>query len=263
MSLAEKKYRILKEILLSYKYVAVAFSGGIDSTFLLYAAVKALGGTRALAYTCTSIVNATHSVDNMRKVFRIHFKGTLPLTEVSVSPLQWKEFVNNNDKRCYFCKKKMYSLLLAELEKSDCCTLADGTNADDLKTNRPGLRAILELGVQTPLVEAGLTKQDIRELARSKGLINYDLASNSCLATRIPQGIEITSHLLRVVEDAESYLHSLGFIGCRVKVDGEVACIQLRRDDFAAFVKDDVRKAVLSRLNSLGVEKVSLDLTAR
>lgn len=263
MDVVDEKYLKLKEILLRYKRVAVAFSGGIDSTFLLYAAVDTLGGAKVLAYSCTSVVNSTHSVDNMRRVFQTHFKDALPLIEVAVSPLTWKEFVANNDKRCYLCKKQMYSLLLDELEKDDRFILADGTNVDDLKTNRPGLRAIQELEVQTPLVDAGLTKQDIRALSRSKGLINYDLASNSCLATRIPQGVEITCHILEVVEGAESYLHRLGFTGCRVKVDGEVACVQLDRDDFSAFVRDDVRSSVISRFNSLGLKKVSLDLTAR
>lgn len=263
MDSVEEKYLKLKEILLNYKRVAIAFSGGIDSTFLLYAAVDTLGGAKVLAYNCTSVVNSTHSVDNMRRVFHTHFKGVLPLTEVSVSPLTWKEFVSNSDKRCYICKKQMYSLLLDELKKKDCFVLADGTNVDDLKTNRPGLRAIQELEVLTPLVDAGLTKQDIRALSRSKGLVNYDLASNSCLATRITQGVEITSHLLEVVENAETYLHRLGFKGCRVRVDGEAACVQIKKPDFAMFVEDDMRRSVISRFNSLGIKNVSLDLTTR
>lgn len=263
MDLAEKKYVQLRTILSRFKRIAVAYSGGIDSTFLLYSALHVLGRDNVLAYTCVSEVNSEHALKNMRDVFQHHFAKEIALQEVRLYPLTWKDFTVNDDKRCYVCKKHMYSTLLDEIAKKNCSFLLDGTNVDDLKQSRPGLRAIQELKIQTPLVEAGLTKQEIRLLARANNLINYNLSSNSCLATRVTQGVEIKDTYLDIVETAEEYLHTLGFKGCRVKVDGNVALVELDRNDFVAFVEDDVRIAVLRRFSNLGLQKVSLSLTGR
>lgn len=263
MGVVEEKYLKLTEIVLSHKRIAVAFSGGIDSTFLLSVAIEVLGADNVLAYNCLSVVNSTSSVKKMENVFKTHFEESIALNQVQLYPLRWKEFVANNDKRCYFCKKRMYSTLLDELRKEDCFVLADGTNVDDLKKSRAGLRAIRELNVQTPLVKAGLNKQEIRGLAQKKGLVNFDLASNSCLATRVAAGMEITDQRIEVVEKAEDCLHNLGFEGCRVKIDGDVAFIELTRSDFGIFVNDDVTLMVKHQFARLGFKKVFLDLTDR
>lgn len=263
MRASKEKNVQLQEILLGLKRVAVAYSGGIDSTFLLYSAVQTLGGENVKAYTCVSEVNAEHSLVGMRNVFAKHFAGRIDLHEVRLHPLMWKEFAVNDGNRCYFCKRRMYLALLDEVRKENYFVLVDGTNRDDLKKNRPGLRAIRELNVQTPLAEAGLTKEEIRLLARSNDLVNSDLPSNSCLATRIAQGVNITQSRMAVIEKAEKYLHQLGFNGCRVKIDGDTARIELNRNDFVSLVKDDVRISVLRKFYDLGLPKVSLDLTAR
>ncbi|MFT5698243.1 MAG: hypothetical protein ACI8ZB_001097 [Desulforhopalus sp.] len=263
MCVAETKYLKLKEILLGHKRTAVAFSGGIDSTFLLYAAIDTLGSENVLAYNCVSVVNSAQSIANMRSVFHRHFQDAITLNEIGIYLLTWKEFIINNEKRCYFCKKRMYSTLLDELRKENGFVLTDGTNVDDLKKNRPGLRAIRELNVHTPLVEAGLTKQEIRNLAKNKGLVNFALPSNSCLATRVKQGVDITSKQLVTIEKSEDYLQQLGFKGCRVKIDGDIAFVELTRGDCVAFVKDDVRAAIQHRFYSLGFKKIFLDLTER
>lgn len=263
MSLFEEKNVKLQEILHALKRVAVAYSGGIDSTFLLYRAVETLGSENVKAYTCVSEVNAEHSLAGMRDVFAKHFADRIALHEVRMYPLMWKEFAVNDGNRCYFCKRRMYLALLDEVRKEKYFVLADGTNIDDLKKSRPGLRAIRELNVQTPLVEAGLTKQEIRFLAASSKIVNSDLPSNSCLATRIKQGVTITKGRMAVIESAEKYLIQLGFNGCRVKIDGEAVCIELNRNDFVSFVKDDVRVAVLRKFYDLGLHNVSLDLTGR
>ena len=263
MSLVEEKYARLQEILRGLKCVAVAYSGGIDSTFLLYSSVETLGSQNVLAYTCVSEVNAEHSLLNMRDVFAKHFENLIDLHEVRVHPLMWKEFTVNDAKRCFYCKRRMYQTLIDEVRKEDYFVLADGTNVDDLKNSRPGLRAIRELNVKTPLVDAGLTKKEIRLLALSNELVNYDLPSNSCLATRIKQGVKITTSRMAVIESAEMYLSQLGFNGCRVKINGDAACIELNRNDFISFVHDDVRVAVLRKFYDLGLQGVSLDLTGR
>lgn len=259
----EEKNVQLQQILLGLKRVAVAYSGGIDSTFLLYSAVKALGRENVMAYTCVSEVNAEHSLVGMRDVFAKHFADRIDLHEVRLHALMWKEFTVNDASRCYFCKRRMYLALLDEVRKENYFVLVDGTNMDDLKNNRPGLRAIRELNVQIPLVEAGLAKQEIRLLARSSELVNADLPSNSCLATRIVQGVNITQSRMTVIENAEKYLHQLGFNGCRVKLHGNSARIELNRNDFVALVKDDVRVSVLRTFYDLGLPDVSLNLTAR
>lgn len=263
MSLFEEKYVKLQEILRGLKRIAVAYSGGIDSTFLLYSAVETLGSENVKAYTCVSEVNAEQSLANMRDVFSKHFVDRLDLQEVILHPLMWKEFIENDANRCFYCKRRMYLSLLDEVRKEDCFVLADGTNIDDLKDSRPGLRAIRELHVHTPLVEAGLTKLEIRYLARASALVNSDLPSNSCLATRIKQGVKITKGQMSVVETAEMFLHQLGFSGCRVKIDGTIARIELNRNDFESFVRNDVRVAVLHKFHGLGLDSVSLDLTGR
>jgi uncharacterized protein len=263
MGFENEKYEQLQSILSAYGRVAVAFSGGIDSTFLLYSAIDALGPENVLAYNCMSKLNSNAAVSSMKGVFQHHFEAQIPLRVVKLYPLAWKEFVANSDKRCYFCKKRMYSVLLDEIKKENCFILVEGTNVDDLKSNRPGLRAIRELNIKTPLVEAGLTKREIRILAGEKGLINHDLASNSCLATRVKCGQEITLEQLAIIEKAEECLHRLGFMGCRIKVDGTAALVAINRCDFEAFVKDEVRSAVLYTFNKLGLTAVSLDLSAR
>ncbi|TKB09313.1 ATP-dependent sacrificial sulfur transferase LarE [Desulforhopalus sp. IMCC35007] len=263
MGLENEKYENLRNILSAYGRVAVAFSGGIDSTFLLFSAIDALGPANVLAYNCMSELNSQAAVSSMKGVFQHHFEAQIPLRVVKLYPRTWKEFVANSDKRCYFCKKRMYTILLDEIKKESCFILAEGTNIDDLKSNRPGLRAIRELNIKTPLVEAGFTKREIRILAEKKGLINHGLASNSCLATRVRSGQEITLQNLAVIEKAEEYLRKLGFLGCRVKVDGTAALVEINRCDFEAFVKDEVRSAVLYTFYKLGLASVSLDLSGR
>ncbi len=263
MSVQEEKLQKLQKILLNHKKIAVAFSGGIDSTFLLHSAITTLGGENVLALSCTSAVNSASGLANMRNVFTTHFAGKTTLREVEIYPLTWKEFISNSDKRCYYCKKRMYSTLLGEAKEQDFYSLFDGTNLDDLKGDRPGLRAIRELNVQTPLVGAGLNKLEIRKIAKEQGLINHDLPSNSCLATRIQKDTAITLDGLKVIENAEDCLRKLGFLGCRVKIDGDSAVIELAKGDFEEFVKDDIRTGVIHTFYHLGLKNVSLSLTGR
>lgn len=263
MSVVKDKIQKLQNILLSHKRVAVAFSGGIDSTFLLYFAIETLKAGNVLALSCTSAVNSARGLDNMRSVYNMHFDGKAVLREVEISPLTWKEFVPNCEKRCYYCKKRMYTILLGEATKEGFPTLLDGTNVDDLKGDRPGLKAIRELNIQTPLVEAGLTKLEIRAIAKDVGLVNHDLPSNSCLATRIAVNSAITVDTLELIETAEEYLRKRGFLGCRVKVNGDSATIELISSDFDEFIKEDSRTEVIHTFYNLGFKSVCLSLTGR
>lgn len=263
MSHLKQKYNKLQEIFCDLKQLAVAYSGGIDSTFLLYSAIETLGSENVKVYTCVSDLNAAKTLEGMRNVFATHFAQHLHLHEIQIYPLTWKEFTVNDVNRCYFCKRRMYLAILEEVAQEGHYVLADGTNIDDLKKNRPGLRAIRELNVQTPFVSAELTKENIRLLAQENGIVNANLPSNSCLATRIVQGENITKSQMIVIERAENFLHQLGFDGCRVKVDGVTACIELKKNDFDTFVTDDVRFSVLHKFYALGISNVSLNLTTR
>ncbi len=262
MTLAEEKYRELLQILGKYDRLHVAFSGGIDSTFLLFAAIQALGVSKVTAVNVVSTLNSSVVKENLRKVLTTNFDKNVQLVELEVVPLSWPEFVQNSHRRCYFCKKRMYSAILDSLATDDCI-LADGTNVDDLQEERPGLLAIEELQVTTPLVVAGLNKSEIRYLAKERGLSNYDLPSNSCLATRIAQGQQITENSLRLIEQAEEQMEQFGFIGNRVRLVGNYLIVEVLKKDVVAVIDSPTRELIVDALSSLGFSHVSLSLKGR
>jgi pyridinium-3,5-biscarboxylic acid mononucleotide sulfurtransferase len=260
---SQVKYEKLKEILRSFGSVAVAYSGGIDSTFLLHAACAALENRGVIALQGVSCLLPTGTVEAAYTVFQRHFSGKATLRQIELNPLEWKEFVVNTQERCYFCKKRMYAIFKSEMEKEGGCFLLDGTHADELKRLRPGYRAIRELGVQTPLLEAGFSKREIREQARIIGLANHDLPSNSCLATRIVTNGVIQSETLRLIDRAEHFLHGRGFPGCRVRLGGEWTVIEVRQDDLERIAQPTNRRIVLEYFQKIGHSSVVLDLNGR
>ncbi|MCP3889146.1 MAG: ATP-dependent sacrificial sulfur transferase LarE [Desulfobulbaceae bacterium] len=262
MILAEEKYSELIQILEKHDRLHVAFSGGIDSTLLLFAAIHALGISKVTAVNVVSTLNSRAVKDNLRQVVATNFNSNVQLKELKVDPLSWQEFVQNSHKRCYFCKKKMYSTILDSLA-ADGCVLADGTNVDDLGEERPGLLAIKELEVATPLVAAELNKSEIRYLAKERGLSNYSLPSNSCLATRIAGGQPVTEKSLRLIEQAEEQLEQLGFVGNRVRLIGDYVIIEVLENDVASVIDSPTRELIVDALYSLGFLNVSLSLKGR
>jgi len=262
MILAEAKYSDLIQILGKYDRLHVAFSGGIDSTLLLFAAIQALGISKVTAVNVVSTLNSRAVKDNLRQVLTTNFDRDVQLKELEVAPLAWQEFVQNSHKRCYFCKRKMYEAILDSFTVADR-VLADGTNIDDLMEERPGLLAIEELQVTTPLVLAGLNKSEIRYLAKERGLSNYSLPSNSCLATRIAQGQPITERSLRLIEQAEEQLEKLGFSGNRVKLVGDYVIVEVLENDVASVIDSPTRELLIDALYSFGFMNVSLSLKGR
>jgi pyridinium-3,5-biscarboxylic acid mononucleotide sulfurtransferase len=259
----ETKYEQLIKSIRQYHKIAIAFSGGTDSTFLLHAAVKSLGPENVVALHVRSTLNSALSEEECRMALLRNFPQTVVMQEVEISPMSWHEFVVNDRSRCYYCKIRMYRTLQAVLIGSGCNVLADGTNIDDQREGRPGLRAIHELQVFTPLADVGLTKLEVRCLAQKFGLSNYNLSSNSCLATRIPENIPISQDLLRRIESAEQFLHTRGFSGCRVRPHPLFTIVEVLKDDFNAFVAPLNREQVQAHFFGLQLAPVALSLKGR
>ena len=265
--LHREKVTKLHELLADYGRVAVAFSGGVDSSFLLKSALDVLGAGNVVIVHARSCLQKSHEQQHADTWLSRHgYSPDIEQLVIELQPLSWKEFVSNSEERCYLCKLRMYGIFLDELDKLNIHVLLDGTNIDDLKDRRPGLRAIHELGVHTPLVSCGLGKAEIRELSRELKLDTSEQPSSSCLATRIPQDLEITAQRLERIATWENGLAELGFDGCRVRMDGKsekIVYFQIVQDDLEQFFNSAIRHAVVRFFKNLGIEQVYLDLEGR
>ncbi len=255
-----EKVEKLKELIRSEGRVAIAFSGGVDSSFLARVAADVLPGDDLLAVMIISVLLTPEELANARSVAE---QIGCRLLTYEVDPLSWPDFIDNPLDRCYYCKKKIYSLLGSIIRSHGIPTIMDGTNLDDLGDNRPGLQAVRELGVKTPLVDVGFDKAEIRQLSRRLQLVNWDRPSSSCLATRIPSGTTITSGLLALVGNCERYLHSRGFYGCRARLADKAVHLELAEGDIERF-SDSVNRASVGRFfRELGINRVYVDIKGR
>jgi len=262
----EEKIRRLERLLVEYGRVAVAFSGGVDSSFLLHCALRVLGAGNVLPLIGTGELVAGHDLEEARGWPESNGFAGVVIEPVDLRPLLWKEFVRNTEQRCYFCKLRMYQEFFARAHVRGFSTLLDGTNLDDLKDSRPGLQAIHELGVRTPLVEIGLSKIEIRQASRQAGLDTWDKPGGSCLATRIPHNRPISSELLQRIQYFESNLHRFGFNGCRVRLhehDDITVYVQVMHDDLDRIIDPAIRLAVTRFFHRTGIKKIFLDLQGR
>ncbi len=250
-----QRYKRLLSILKSLDSAVVACSGGVDSTLLIKAAKDS--NIKALAVTGKS--PTTPSAD-LNEAISMASEIGLPHRIIQTSEMQRREFRENNRERCFFCKDTLFGELKTIALKEGYQWVVEGSNLDDLKDYRPGLRARDLHGVRSPLIEAGLAKEDIREISKALGLRTWDRPASPCLSSRFPYGFPITGKELRMVEEAESFLGGLGFSGFRVRHHGDLARIEVVEKDIERFFDPLLRGKVVSHLRGLGYKYISLDL---
>ncbi len=252
----KKKIDRLKAILQKMESLAIAFSGGADSTFLL-AVASELPDIDIMAITASSpMIPSWEIIEAKKMAARLKVKHKIIKTDPLENPLLKK----NPPERCYICKKDLFAKFLNLVKEQGLRYLADGTNHDDLKAYRPGLRALKELGVRSPLAEAGLIKEDIRKYSKIMGLPTWDTPALACLATRIPYNEEITMEKLKMIDRAEEFIRSLGFRQVRVRCHYSMARIELDPVDIPRLLEQSMREKTVSRLKTIGFNHITIDL---
>ena len=234
----------------------VAFSGGVDSSLVLAAAVRALGAANVVAYTA---VSATYLPEELAVARDLAAGLGVRHVVAETHEFDQQAFVENSRGRCYFCKRELVTELRRAAEAHGCAALVDGANLDDLGDHRPGMKASAEAGVRHPLLDAGIGKAEVRRLARELGLPTWDAPQQACLASRIPYGSPITAERLAAVAAAERVLRELGFRQCRVRHHGDVARVEVEPGDVAR-AAGEAREAILAGLHAAGFTYVALDL---
>ncbi len=258
--MSHEKYQHLLALLRDCRRVIVALSGGLDSSFLLYAAVQANGAAATLA-----AIGVSDSLAESERAFAADFARSLGLSAANIITIATREIEDDNyaanpPNRCYFCKSELYTRLndlAAQREREVVC---DGANASDLGDHRPGMIAARERRVRSPLLEADLTKDEIRALAREFGLSVWDKPQSACLASRIPYGSTVTPEKLRQIDQAESFLRSLGFTQLRVRHHDQIARIELPVADMSRVINNGIREQINRRFHEIGFLFVTLDV---
>lgn len=247
----------LKEIIRTYERVIVAFSGGTDSTFLLKMCVETLGSSNVIAATA---VSATYTPKEL--AFTKETAGEMRVKHIIIhtDEINDEEFTANTGLRCYHCKKNFYTKLREAAEKENIPVIVDGTNSDDDGDYRPGRTAAAEQGIQSPLMEAGISKDEIRRLSRSIGLQSWDRPANPCLASRVPYGSRITAEKLETIARAEEFMRDMGFRTVRVRHHDTIARIELPKPDLLRFMENNRREEAHRYFKELGFTWITLDI---
>lgn len=256
MRVETEKWDRLIELFSRMGRAAVAFSAGVDSTLLLKAAHEALG-VDVIAITGRSI--SFPERENREAESFCRSMGIKHIT-VDIDQMAVPGFAENTPERCYYCKKELFTAFINAAGENGFSQIAEGSNIDDLSDYRPGMRAVRELGVRSPLQEVGLTKREIRELSEMLGLPTWSKPPFACLATRFPYGVRITAEKLDAVGKAEQLLLDLGFRLVRVRAHGDIARIEIDREQILRIVEPEISNMIIKELRDLGFLYVALEL---
>ena len=249
------KLKKLSSLLKNLRSVVIAYSGGLDSTFLLKLAVDTLGKDKVLAVTARS---ETYPESEYKEATRLARDMGARHLAINTEELKLEKFISNPVNRCYYCKRELFGKLNSIALKKDMDFVLDGTNFDDLKDVRYGRKAAAELGVRSPLLEVKINKNDIRKFSKALGLSTHDKPSFACLASRIPFGCGITRGGLKKIETAEDFLRTLGFRQVRVRLHGDIARIETDSKDFVKLLS--FSSIIIRKFKRLGFVYVTVDI---
>jgi len=253
----EERYARLKAELAGFGSVVVAFSGGVDSTFLLKVAIDVLGSDKVLALTATSPTYPEFEFQEACQLAKLF--GARQLV-VESDELKIPGFAQNDRRRCYHCKSELFGICRDKAEELGYAEILDGSNLDDLQDYRPGREAACELAVRSPLLECGLGKEEIRALSRRLGLPTAEKQAFACLSSRFPYGTEITAERLRQVDRCETFLRRQGFNNYRVRYHDAIARIEVAPAELERLFNPELRQAVIKAFKAAGFTYVTLDL---
>ena len=257
MTKLEDKNKKLKELLTDLQKVLVAYSGGVDSTFLLKTAVDTLGAQNVLACINAGPSEPAGQLERAEKTAK---QIGARLLTIESNELDDPNFASNKADRCFHCKSHICRTLLDIAKKEGFKQVIFGTNHDDLDDFRPGNRAMKLFGIRSPLAEAELTKDDIRQLSRQQGLPTAELPSSPCLASRVAYGLAITEQRLKQVDEAEDFLRSLGLVEFRVRHHDTIARIEVKPQDIGKVTAEPTRSRIVDKIKSIGFKFVTIDL---
>jgi uncharacterized protein len=254
---ADEKLEKLSELIKSYAKVMVAFSGGVDSTFLLAFCANAIGKDNVIAATASS---ETYTPDELLFARVTAWYLGVKHVIIETNELEDECFSANTDQRCYYCKNHFYISLIDVARAEEVNAVLDGNNSDDVGDYRPGRKAAAEHGVLSPLMLAGLTKDDIRRHSKAMGLRSWDKPANPCLASRVPYGSRITREKLETIAQAEKFIRQLGFRTIRVRHHDDIARIEIPTQDMPRFMENATREKANRYMKSLGFTWVAVDI---
>lgn len=249
------KWKRLIEWLQTYDQIGVALSGGVDSALVCAAAVQVLGKYQVTAYTIESPMEISQEVEDARQIAE---SLGVDLFRIPLDELEIEDICSNPSQRCYFCKRERLKIIKEQAHLSGITQLVDGSNADDLNDYRPGRKALQELGVLSPLAETGITKAEVRQLAKWQGIPVWEKPSTPCLASRFPYGVEINHQRLRQVACAEEVLKEMGFAELRVRYHESIARIEVPINGFDHVIAQ--REKIIGSIKDCGFQYVTLDL---